>query len=72
MTIIQIFSNFFKKRLDLNALTKTNKSKIFGLNKIIFLTFIVTMSIIFFSINNHMTQRNIEKQNNIKTITTSN
>ena len=72
MTIIQIFSNFFKKRLDFNALTKTNKSKNFGLNIIIFLTLIVTMSIVFFSIKNHMTQRNIEKQNNIKTITTSN
>ena len=72
MTIIQIFSNFFKKRLDFNALTKTNKSKNFGLNTIIFLTLIVTMSIVFFSIKNHMTQRNIEKQNNIKTITTSN
>ena len=72
MTIIQIFSNFFKKRLDFNALTKTNKSKNFGLNTIIFLTLIVTISIVFFSIKNHMTQRNIEKQNNIKTITTSN
>ena len=72
MTIIQIFSDFFRKRLNLSALTKTNKSKIFGLNTIIFLTLIVTISIIFFSIENHMTQRNIEKQNNIKTITTSN
>ena len=72
MTIIQIFSDFFRKRLNLSALTKTNKSKIFGLNTIIFLTLIVTISIIFFSIENHMTQRNIEKQNNIITITTSN
>ena len=72
MTIIQIFSDFFKKNLDFNALTKTNKSKILSLNTVIFLTLIVTIFIIFFSINNHMTQRNIEKQNNIKTITTSN
>ena len=72
MTIIQIFSDFFKKILDFNALTKTNKSKILGLNTVIFLTLIVTISIIFFSINSHITQRNIEKQNNIKLITTSN
>ncbi len=72
MTIIQIFSDFFKKRLDFSALTKTNKSKILSLNTVIFLTLIVTIFIIFFSINNHMIQKNIEKQNNIKTITTSN
>ena len=72
MTIIQIFSDFFKKRLDLSSLAKTNKFKIFGPNIIIFFTLIITISIIFFSIKNHMTQINIEKQNNIKTITTSN
>ena len=72
MTIIQIFSNFFKKRLDIRASIKTNKFKILSLNPIIFLTLIVIFSIVFFSLNNLMTQRNIEKKNNIKTIAASN
>ena len=72
MTIIRIFSDFFKKRLDIRASIKTNKSKILSLNPIIFLTLIVIFSIVFFSINNFMTQRSIEKKNNIKTIAASN
>ena len=72
MTIIQIFSNFFKKKLDIRASIKTNKSKILSLNPIVFLTLIVIFSIVFFSINNLMTQRSIEKKNNIKTIAASN
>ena len=72
MTIIQIFSNFFKKKLDIRASIKTNKFKILSLNPIIFLTLIVVFSIVFFSLNNLMTQRNIEKKNNIKTIAASN
>ena len=72
MTIIQIFSDFFKKRLDIRVSIKTNKSKILSLNPIIFLTLIVIFSIVFFSINNFMTQRSIEKKNNIKTIAASN
>ena len=72
MTIIQIFSNFFKKKLDIRASIKTNKFKILSFNPIIFLTLIVVFSIVFFSLNNLMTQRNIEKKNNIKTIAASN
>ena len=72
MTIIQIFSNFFKKKLDIRASIKTNKFKILSLNPIIFLTLIVIFSIVFFSINNLLTQRSIEKKNNIKTIAASN
>ena len=72
MTIIQIFSDLLKKKLDLNAFIKANKSKIFTFNPIIFITLIVTITIIFFSINNLIAQRNIERQNNIKTITASN
>ena len=72
MTIIQIFSDFFKKRLDIRVSIKTNKSKILSLNPIIFLTLIVIFSIVFFSINNLLTQKSIEKKNNIKTIAASN
>ena len=72
MTIIQIFSDFLKKRLDIRASIKTNKFKILSLNPIIFLTLIVIFSTVFFSLNNLMTQRNIEKKNNIKTIAASN
>ncbi len=72
MTIIQIFSDFFKKRFTFNAAIKTQKSKILSLNPIIFLTLIITFSIIFFALNNFMSQKNVEKQENIKTITASN
>ena len=72
MTIIQIFSDLFKKRVDFSALIKTNKLKTLSFNPIIFLTLIITISVIFFSINNLITQSNIEKKNNVKTIAESN
>ena len=72
MTIIQIFSDFLRKNINFNALIRTNKSKIISFNPVIFLTLVISISIIFFSINSLITQRNIEKQNNIKTIAESN
>ena len=72
MTIIQIFTDFFKKKANFNALIKTNKSKALSFNPVIFLTLVLSVSIIFFSLNSLMTQKNIEKQNNIKTIAESN
>ena len=71
MTIIQIFSDFFKKRLDILPSFKTNKFKILSLNPIVFLTLTVILSIIFFSINSHLAQKSIEKKENIKTIAAS-
>ena len=71
MTIIQIFSDFFKKRLDILPSIKTNKFKILSLNPIVFLTLTVILSIIFFSINSHLAQKSIEKKENIKTIAAS-
>ena len=71
MTIIQIFAEFFKKRISLSSLLKTNKSRIISFNPVIIFTIIILLAVIFFSANNLLNQRNIEKKNNIKAITTS-
>ena len=72
MTIIQIFSNFFRKKINFNALNKTDKSKIISSNPIILLTLVISIFIIFFCANNLMTQKNIKKKKSIQTITSSN
>ncbi len=71
MTIIQIFAEFFKKRISLSSLLKTNKSRIISFNPVIIFTIIILIAVIFFSANNLLNQRNIEKKNNIKAIATS-
>ncbi len=71
MTIIRIFSDFLKKRLVIFNFIKTNKSKYVSLNPIIFFSLIILISIIFFSLNNLMGKKNLENQENIKSITGS-
>ncbi len=71
MTIIRIFSDFLKKRLVIINFIKTNKSKFVSLNPIIFFSLIILISIIFFSLNNLMGKKNLENQENIKSITGS-
>tara|TARA_Y100001958_G_scaffold158079_1_gene154944 strand:+ start:198 stop:1544 length:1347 start_codon:yes stop_codon:yes gene_type:complete len=71
MTIIQIFEDLLRKKLWLSSVLKPNKFKVLSFNPIIFLTIIVSIIIIFFSINTFVDQKNAENKNNIKTITGS-
>ena len=71
MTIIRIFEDLFRKKLWLSGALKSNKLKVLNFNPIIFITIVISIFIIFFSINTFVDHRNIENKDNIKTITGS-
>ena len=71
MTIIEKFTNFYRKKIVQITFLKSNKSRILNFNPIIFFSLILLVSIIFFSINNIINQRNIENHKNVKTISGS-
>ena len=71
MTIIEKFTDFYRKKIVQITFFKSNRSRILNFNPIIFFSLILLVSIIFFSINNIINQRNIENHKNVKTITDS-
>ena len=71
MTIIEKFTDFYRKKIVQITFFKSNKSRILNFNPIIFFSLILLVSIIFFSINNTINQRNIENHKNVKTISGS-
>ena len=71
MTIIEKFSDFYRKKIVQITFLKSKKSRILNFNPIIFFSLILLVSIIFFSINNITNQRNIENHKNVKTISDS-
>ena len=71
MTIIEKFTDFYRKKIVQITFFKSNKSRILNFNPIIFFSLILLVSIIFFSINNIINQRNIENHKNVKTISGS-
>ena len=71
MTIIEKFTVFYRKKIIQNTFIKSNKSRILNFNPIIFFSLILLVSIIFFSINNIINQRNIENHENFKTVSSS-
>ena len=71
MTIIEKFTDFYRKKIVQITFFKSNKSRILNFNPIIFFSLILLVSIIFFSINNIINQRNIENHKNVKTISDS-
>jgi murein DD-endopeptidase MepM/ murein hydrolase activator NlpD len=72
MTLIQILRNFFKKKLHILSLVNASKYKILNVNPIIFLSFIVFFSILFFSISNLINEKNKKNEDNLKLISKSN
>ncbi len=68
MTIIQIISNFVKKKHYSTILFKINKSKILGINSIFFFTSLVLISVVFFTISNLIIERNLQNQNNLSDV----
>ena len=71
MTINQIFNNFNKKKLSFLTSLKASKFKILNFNPIIFLSFIVFFSILFFTISNLLNKKNVETKNNLTDVTES-
>ena len=71
MTIIEKFTDFYRKKIVQNTFIKLNKSRSLNFNPIIFFSLILLVSIIFFSINNIINQRNIENHENFKTVSSS-
>jgi murein DD-endopeptidase MepM/ murein hydrolase activator NlpD len=72
MTLIQILSNFLKKKLHILSLIKVNKFRILNINPAIFLSFIVFFSILFFTISNLISEKNKKNEHNLKLISKSN
>ena len=72
MTITQIISNFYKKKFNFLSSIGLKKLKIFNLNPILFLTFVIFFSILFFTISNLINQKNKENKDNLTMIANSN
>ena len=72
MTLTQILSNFVKKNLRILSLIKINKFRILNIGPVIFLSFIVFFSILFFTIFNLISEKNKKNEHNLKLISKSN
>ena len=72
MAIIQIINKFFTKRVNFWSVLQTSKLRIFRVNPLILLSFIVIFSILFFTISNFINQKNKENKNNLADVTSSN
>ena len=72
MAINQIFNNFYKKNRSFLTSFRASKFKIINFNPIIFLSFIVFFSILFFTISNLLNKKIEENKNNFTEVTKSN
>ena len=68
---MEIFNSILKKRPHLIAIDKLKKFKILSLNPLLIFSSIVLISIIFFTLTNLNTKKNIENRNNLKIIKNS-
>jgi murein DD-endopeptidase MepM/ murein hydrolase activator NlpD len=71
MTIIQIINNLYKKKLNFFPLLKTDKLKISNFKPLIFFSFIVFFSILFFTISNIINKNNKKNLDNLSKVTDS-
>jgi len=71
MALIQIFNNFYKKKLNISFFTKISKIKILNLNPVIIFSFIVIFSIIFFTVSSIVIKKNRENNENLRIISKS-
>tara|TARA_B100000963_G_scaffold361825_1_gene400070 strand:- start:7158 stop:8504 length:1347 start_codon:yes stop_codon:yes gene_type:complete len=71
MAIIEIFSNFFKSKLNLLGLKKLNKTRSIGFNPILLVSFLTIISIFFFIFSNVNYKKNKQNETNFKEITKS-
>ncbi|MDC1151433.1 peptidoglycan DD-metalloendopeptidase family protein [Pelagibacteraceae bacterium] len=71
MTITQIISNFYKKKFNFLSSIGLKKLKIFNLNPILFLSFVIFFSILFFTISNVINKKDKETKNNLTEVVES-
>ena len=72
MAVIQFISNYYKKKINFIHSLSLNKLKINNFNPIIFLSFIVFFSILFFTISNLINIKENENKKNLSEVTDSN
>ena len=72
MAVIQFISNYYKKKINFIHSLSLNKLKINNFNPIIFLSFIVFFSILFFTILNLINIKENENKKNLSEVTDSN
>ena len=72
MTIIQITSKFFKKKLYFLSSFRLNKLQALNLNPIILASFLIFFSILFFVITNLLNQKHQENKDHLTEITKTN
>ncbi len=68
MTLIQIFNDFFKKKILTFYSIKLNKLKVLNISSIVLFGAAILLSIIFFTFSTLVTKKNLENQNNITEI----
>ena len=68
MTIAQIINIFFKKKLNFLSSLEVNNFKIINFNPLIFLSFIVFFSILFFTFTNLINKKNENNKNNLSEV----
>ena len=68
MTIAQIINIFLKKKLNFLTSLKVNNFKIINFNPLIFLSFIVFFSILFFNLKNIIKKKNENNKNNLSEV----
>ena len=71
MAIIQKINNFFENKLIFLFSARNNKFNIFNFNPLIFLSFIIFLSILFFIISSVINEKNKEYKNNLTEVTRS-
>ena len=72
MTLIQKFSNYFKKNLNFYSFFKFLRQKTIGFNYKIITSIILILTLIFFGSTNYFTQKNQLSKNNFEEVTKSN
>ena len=72
MTLIQILSDYYKKKFPIVSLAKVNKFKILNISPVIFTGTIVFFAIIFFTTSNLISEKNKKNEDNLKLISKSN
>ena len=71
MTIIEIFSNFFKNKLNTMSFKRYSKSKSISLNPIVLISILTIITALFFLIYNINNQKNEQNEKNFNEITKS-
>ena len=71
MTIIQKFTNFYKKNFDFNIFFKISKVKVINTNSFILLGLIIFFLTVLYSVTNFISKTNSVKKDNLQMVTNS-